>query len=107
MRVRGLLKALMCCSTPAEAAPRGPIREHLMERVRWTVGPDGVGGADAAHLIAAARQWLNANRAALELNHKYPGFMDSGGPQFDRFGTAHAEYMLKHAQRGTETAPSP
>ncbi len=85
-------------------AAMGPIRDHLRQRVRFTFGPMGVGQADDEHLVETARAWLGSHRESAEVNDRYYGFVDMGGPMGpeEQFGMPHAQYVLRQAK-----APEP
>lgn len=90
------LEGLNALFDAAEATTNIEARNHLIVRIKFSLGQRALGGVQDADVIRVGRQWLTANRDQLELNIRYPAFMDSGGP-FDgsRFGEPDAVYLLR------------
>jgi hypothetical protein len=88
----------------AEAATTSDIRQHLLSRIRFSLGTDALAGVPDSQVVALSRNWLTQNRDQIEINDKYPAFMDGAGPVGNAgFGSEFAEYLVRQKapkQRG-------
>jgi hypothetical protein len=76
----------------AGAAMPEEIQKNLILRVKFTLGVSGLADVPDGDVVRVGRSWLAQNRERVELNNRYPPFMDSGGAPF---GSPHAVYLLR------------